>query len=136
MYQLILASASPRRKEILNQVGAEFITIVSHIEEPFNSSDIGSRLTLKCICSCFIHRLSGCNIRKNFLQTNPKELVQKLSYEKATEVAKRVDATNAVILGADTLYKKENVGYERKSNFSIFRWIRYHCNYSVVKRKL
>ena len=87
MYQLILASASPRRKEILNQVGAEFITIVSHIEE-------------------------------HMTQTNPKELVQKLSYEKATEVAKRVDATNAVILGADTVVVLENKILGKPSSMS------------------
>mgnify|MGYP002508371029 CR=1 FL=1 len=51
-------------------------------------------------------------------QTNPKELVQKLSYEKATEVAKRVDATNAVILGADTVVVLENKILGKPSSMS------------------
>lgn len=87
MYQLILASASPRRKEILNQVGAKFITIVSHIEE-------------------------------HMTQENPQKIVQTLSYEKAAEVAKRVDVSNAVILGADTIVVLENKILGKPSSMS------------------
>lgn len=33
MYQIILASASPRRKDILNQIGTEFTVVTSELEE-------------------------------------------------------------------------------------------------------
>lgn len=78
MYQLILASASPRRKEILTQIGAAFTVMVSHTKE-------------------------------DMAQDKPQDLVRRLSYEKADEVAKRIflnsyeNNKDLIVLGADTV---------------------------------
>lgn len=70
MKTIVLASASPRRKELLEQIGIEFVCHPAIGEERITS-------------------------------TNPKEIVQELALQKASEVAK--EYTDVVIIGADTI---------------------------------
>ena len=71
--RIILASASPRRKELLSQVGFEFDIITSDCEE----------ITTK---------------------TKPSEVVEELSYLKATDVAGKLDKQEKLlIIGSDTV---------------------------------
>ena len=76
MRRIILASASPRRKELLEQIGLQFEVDPSHCEEVMESG------------------------------MDPRELAKSLSFQKATEVAKRYD--DAIIIGADTFIVAEN----------------------------
>ncbi len=72
--RIVLASASPRRKELLEQVGFEFDIITSDCEE----------ITTK---------------------TKPSEVVEELSYLKATDVADKLDKNSErlLIIGSDTV---------------------------------
>jgi septum formation protein len=71
--KLILASRSPRRRELLAAAGYDFTVVASeHVEECF-------------ICS----------------RESPAEYVARLAYEKAAEVAKRTDA--GIVIGCDTV---------------------------------
>ncbi|MCX7922682.1 MAG: Maf family protein [Clostridia bacterium] len=78
MLGIVLASASPRRTELLKQIGIEFKIIPSNIEE---------------------------DIKVNI---PPEELVQKLSYEKALDVAKQLPE-GSLVIGADTIVVKDGV---------------------------
>jgi len=71
--QLILASASPRRRELLQQIGLDFQVIPSQAEE---------------------HVLDG---------ETPEEHVIRLSLDKATEVANRENIAGRWFIGSDTI---------------------------------
>ncbi|WP_073603550.1 Maf family protein [Vibrio aerogenes] len=71
--QLFLASASPRRKELLTQLGYQFEILVSDIEE------------------------------KRKEHESPEAYVSRLSVEKADACLKQTKLPQAVILGADTI---------------------------------
>ena len=71
--QLVLASASPRRRELLQQIGLEFQVIPSQAEE---------------------HLLDG---------ETPEEHVIRLSLDKATEVANRENVAGRWFIGSDTI---------------------------------
>ncbi len=71
--QLILASASPRRRELLQQIGLDFQVIPSQAEE---------------------HVLAG---------ETPEEHVIRLSLDKATEVARRKNIAGRWFIGSDTI---------------------------------
>ena len=71
--QLVLASASPRRRELLQQIGLKFQVIPSRTEE---------------------HILPG---------ETPEEHVIRLSLEKATEVADRAGVSGRWFIGSDTI---------------------------------
>ncbi len=73
--KIYLASASPRRKELLKQVGLSFKTMPSMVEEKIT-------------------------------KTQPGEVVEELSYQKAVEVCGRLAAEGEedfVVIGADTV---------------------------------
>ncbi len=70
MEKIILASGSPRRKELLEQIGLPFQVIKS-------------------------------NARETITRTDPEEIVQELSAQKARDVAEAVE--NGLVLGADTI---------------------------------
>lgn len=73
--KIYLASASPRRKELLKQVGLSFKTLPSMVEEKIT-------------------------------KTQPGEVVEELSYQKAEEVCGRLAAggeEDFVVIGADTV---------------------------------
>ena len=72
---MYLASASPRRKELLKQVGISFKTMPSMVEEKIT-------------------------------KTEPQEVVEELSYQKAVDVCGRLTEENRedfVVIGADTV---------------------------------
>ena len=71
--QLVLASASPRRRELLQQIGLKFQVIPSQAEE---------------------HILPG---------ESPEEHVIRLSLDKATEVADRAGVSGRWFIGSDTI---------------------------------
>lgn len=73
--KIYLASASPRRKELLKQVGISFKTMPSTVEEKIT-------------------------------KTEPQEVVEELSYQKAVDVCGRLAAEGMedfVVIGADTV---------------------------------
>lgn len=71
--QVILASASPRRKQLLEQIDLEFEVIPSNAEETI------------------------------FPGETPEEHVVRLSIDKATEVAEREDTNGRWFIGSDTI---------------------------------
>ncbi len=71
--QLVLASASPRRRELLQQIGLKFQVIPSRAEE---------------------HIIAG---------ETPEEHVIRLSLDKATEVANRDNVSGRWFIGSDTI---------------------------------
>lgn len=95
MTKIILASGSPRRKELLTQVGLEFEVISAHGEEVIT-------------------------------KTLPMEIVDELSFEKASEVADRYEkeqgiTAKTVIIGADTIvaYDNEIMGKPKDSEDAV-----------------
>lgn len=76
--QLVLASASPRRRELLQQIGLKFQVIPSQAEE---------------------HILAG---------ETPEEHVVRLSLDKATEVANRENISGRWFIGSDTIVLSDN----------------------------
>ncbi|MDX2480243.1 MAG: Maf family protein [Desulfuromusa sp.] len=71
--QIILASASPRRRELLQQIGLEFLVVPSNAEE------------------------------KELPDETPEEHVVRLSLAKATEIANRQDISGRWFIGSDTI---------------------------------
>ena len=73
MPKIILASASPRRSQLLKQVGADFEVVTSDVEENVDP------------------------------KVPPSEVVQALAYAKASDVACRINDRACIIIGADTI---------------------------------
>jgi septum formation protein len=76
--QLVLASASPRRRELLQQIGLRFQVIPSRAEEQVLQGE------------------------------TPEEHVIRLSLDKATEVANRDDISGRWFIGSDTIVLCDN----------------------------
>lgn len=79
--KIILASASPRRKELLEMMGLEFEIIPSQNEEKIQE---------------------GLKI---------EEQIEKIAKEKAEEVYKKTKGEDRIVIGADTIVVKENKIY-------------------------
>lgn len=77
MQKIVLASGSPRRKELLGKIGLNFIVDPSDFEEVLDQT------------------------------INPLELVKKLSYGKAADVAKR--HPDSIVIGADSVVAINNI---------------------------
>ncbi len=73
MKKLILASASPRRKQLLKQIGLEFEVLASNIDEKLNP------------------------------RLKPLHQVEELSRQKAEATAQMKEAKNAIIIAADSM---------------------------------
>lgn len=71
--QIVLASASPRRQQLLSSVGIDFQVIPSHIEEIVHPDE------------------------------SPNDFVLRVSEEKAQEVAQRADVSGRWFIGSDTI---------------------------------
>jgi septum formation protein len=82
MRKIILASGSPRRKELLHQIGLEFEIVPSEYEEDMS------------------------------LSMSPKKLAAFLALNKALAVAKKFTGQNVIIVAADTfvVYKNHRLG--------------------------
>ena len=76
--QLVLASASPRRRELLQQIGLKFQIIPSQAEEQVLAGE------------------------------TPEEHVVRLSFDKATEVANRKNISGRWFIGSDTIVLCDN----------------------------
>ena len=72
MRKIILASTSPRRKELLEQIGLEFLIEPSGYEEDMNQ------------------------------KMSPEELARFLSHQKALDVAEKHKGEDSLVIGADT----------------------------------
>jgi len=90
MQKIILASASPRRRELLAQIGLEFEIITSDLDESFDNA-----------MSC-------------------EDIVKKLAYEKANAVARQVKDSSIIIGADTVVYyngailgKPENEAHAR-----------------------
>ena len=105
--QIVLASASPRRRELLASVGIEFQVIPSHIDEIQQADE------------------------------KPEAFVLRLSQEKAAEVAQRSTISGRWFIGSDTIVLCHQVisGYailDRNTN----QWIRRSIITDVTFRAL
>ena len=78
MEKIILASNSPRRKEILSNVGVDFQVMGSDIEEIVREGE------------------------------KPESVVMALAFEKASDIASRVE-DNSIIVAADTIVYKNSI---------------------------
>lgn len=82
MKRIILASASPRRKELLEQIGVDFEVVISNAPEIITKTD-------------------------------PQQVVEELSRQKAEAVAKQLHGTEGenvcgtIVIGADTVVCKD-----------------------------
>ena len=81
--KIVLASASPRRKDLLKLVGLNFIQAPADIDEAINEDD----------------------------HVNPKKYVKRLAYDKCDFIRKRMD-DDCVVIAADTIvyFKKKIYG--------------------------
>lgn len=88
MKEIILASASPRRSELLKQLSLDFKVLPSDVEESID------------------------------LDLDPGEIAEKLSYDKAFSVAKQIsegsiskseDDFSCLVIGADTIVVKDGI---------------------------
>lgn len=84
MIRIVLASASPRRSELLRQIGLGFEVVTSDIDE------------------------------SNKMNLSADELVKHLAYEKALHVAQKVaqrgkDPNRCLVIGADTIVVKDSI---------------------------
>lgn len=80
MRKIILASGSPRRKEILENVGVEFDIVVSDIEEVVRDGE------------------------------SPETVVEALAFEKAFDVASKVEEGTLVIASDTVVFKDKILG--------------------------
>lgn len=97
MKEIILASASPRRKMLLEQVGLDFRVITPDVDESID----------ECI-----NDVPGA-----------KDFVKKLAYEKAAKVAE-LQKTGVIVIGADTVvFKGSLLGkpVDREHAFSMLK---------------
>ncbi|MBO1255833.1 septum formation inhibitor Maf [Alteromonas sp. 5E99-2] len=85
---IILASASPRRKELLNQIGIKHIVCAVNIDE------------------------------SPLLKETPTELVSRLAREKAIAAQGYLDFPNQTILAADTIIEYQGVAIGKPKNES------------------
>lgn len=76
-YNIILASGSPRRKELMQKAGYNFEVITADVDESFSPG------------------------------IDPQELVLLLSKKKANAVAKKINDSKALIIAADTIVVNE-----------------------------
>ena len=84
--KIVLASGSPRRKEILENMNLKFDIIKSEIEETTIENE------------------------------SPKDLVKRLSYEKAYDIASK--NLDSIVIGADTVVVLDNVSKVKFKNLS------------------
>lgn len=77
--RIILASRSPRRRDILNNISLEFEVVESSFQEAID------------VTMC------------------PEELVKHLAYKKAEDVANNITGDDALVIGADTIVVHDGI---------------------------
>lgn len=95
--QIILGSASPRRRELLQQIGLDFTVVTSDIEEKITSvvpAQIVQELSLQKAISVF-----GKVCGTKYIQSGLAE-VQRLQISDKKDA---LDATDILVIGADTI---------------------------------
>ena len=113
MNKVILASASPRRRELLTQIGMEYEVIPARGEEKLPQSrakgsadcaaDCGGECSLNCSADCGESSGGGAELP-------PSEIVEILSAQKAEEVFERLlkeKRSFFTVIGADTVVALE-----------------------------
>lgn len=97
MREIILASASPRRADLLRQIGINFRVLPSNIDENVNGT------------------------------VTPQEFAQILSWQKASSVAEKVKngtGKGALVIGADTIVVKDGILGKPRDEVEAFNMIR------------
>ena len=84
--RVILASKSPRRKRLLNELGLNFKVVPSHADESVIEEE------------------------------NPAELARKLAMLKAASVARGMKREHAIVIGADTVVLLDNEILDKPAN--------------------
>lgn len=100
--RLILASASPSRREILTQAGIQFEVVVSEVDERMlveQAEEVSGPLT-------------------------PAEEAQLLAQAKAEDVASRPQARGALVLGCDSVFELDGTAYGKpyEVDIAVERW--------------
>lgn len=100
--RLILASASPSRRMILHDAGIDFEIVVSEVDEAAvveTAAELGGPL-------------------------NPAEEAELLARAKAEDVASRPDARGALVLGCDSVFELDGIGYGKpyEVEVAVQRW--------------
>ncbi|GAA1455526.1 Maf family protein [Nesterenkonia lacusekhoensis] len=102
MPRLILASASPARKEILSAAGIEFDVVVSDVDE----------------------RAAVETYVENAGPLSPADEALMLARTKAEDVASRNEARNALVLGCDSVFELDGAAYGKpyEVEVAVQRW--------------
>ena len=124
---LVLASSSPRRKDLLNQIGMNFIVVPSNIDENFNLSlppnaftEHWAREKAKHIAKRYPDNIVlGADtvvILENKILGKPKDTEE--SFNMLSSLSGK---THEVITGLSIIYKKENIDitFNQKTYVSI-----------------
>lgn len=94
--EIVLASASPRRLELLKQIGVSFKVIPSQVDESI------------------------------YTDVSPEELVKKLAYEKALDIAEKL-VGDCLVIGADTIVVKNGILGKPKDEKQAFDMLKSLC---------
>jgi len=86
MKKIILASASPRRSELLRQIGVDFEVVPSEVDET------------------------------NDLNLNPEEYAIEISYRKASDISKKIDGKYLIIAADTIVVKNGIMGKPKEEN--------------------
>ncbi|WP_238385142.1 Maf family protein [Nesterenkonia muleiensis] len=110
--RLILASASPSRRMILQEAGIRFEVVVSEVDERAaveTAAEIGGALS-------------------------PADEAELLARAKAEDVASRPEARGAVVLGCDSVFELHGVGYGKPYEVDVAfqRWLAMRGNTGVL----
>lgn len=100
MKRIILGSASPRRRELLEQIGIEFEIVVSGGEEKYQSqapTEIVKELAL----------MKAENVAAEMLKTQREELISSKKCEACDLEPEEGKLQNLVIIGADTIVVRD-----------------------------
>jgi len=102
--KIVLASASPRRSDLLKLVGLNFIQVPPNIDEAFTESD----------------------------HDNPKKYVKRIAYDKCVFISKQMD-DDCVVIAADTIvYFDKKIYGKPESNTEAAEYLRTLSNQTHI----
>ncbi|MCG9640673.1 Maf-like protein [Vibrio sp. Isolate34] len=110
---LVLASGSPRRKELLSQLGYEFSVLVTDVEECKHAQETAEQYVKRLSLDKALAALS-------FLATNPSEKQHVESGSDTVVVSSDVISLDSetVVLGSDTVVVSQGQVLEKPTDFS------------------